>query len=364
MTSLRGLRVLLALALTAACCTVTAARADAAPPGRAWRVDPVRGDDDAGAGTADRPFRTITRALAEARSGDTVALQPGTYDEDVVTVRPGVTVSGPRTAILRGAGSARVVQVQHDDTTLHGFTIDGRVCAELVEACYRDKAVYVMSPVPGDGVSGTRITEMLITNLGGECVRIKYFATGSLVAGNTIGPCGVHDFAIPNTGTGQNGEGVYIGTAPEQLDRNPSPEPDASNHNQVHGNTIDTRGAECVDIKESASHNDVAGNRCTGQLPRNGNSGAMDTRGPHNTFRHNEIHHNAAAGVRIGGDRPGDAVGTNVHDNVITANARGGIKVQDPGPHGRICGNVMRDNAGGHAVGDHAGSIGDPTAPC
>lgn len=364
MTGIHALRVLLTLALAAACCAVATPAADAAPPlGREWRVDPALGDDDAGA--PGRPFRTITRALAGARSGDTVALQPGTYDEDVVTVHPGVTLTGPRTAVLRGAGaSARVLQVQHDDTTLHGFTIDGRVCAQLAESCYRDKGIYVMSPVPGDGVSGTRITGMRVANMGGECVRIKYFATGSLVAGNTIGPCGVHDFAVPNTGTGQNGEGVYIGTAPEQLDRNPSPEPDASNHNLVHGNVIDTRGGECVDIKEAASHNDVAGNTCTGQLPRNANSGAMDTRGPHNTFRHNHIHHNAAAGVRIGGDRPGDAVGNTVHDNTITSNARGGIKVQDPGPHGRICGNVMRDNAGGDAVGDHAGRIGDPAAPC
>jgi hypothetical protein len=90
----------------------------------------------------------------------------------------------------------------------------------------------------------------------------------------------------------------------------------------------------------------------------------MDARGPANAFRHNVIQHNAAAGVRIGGDRPGDAVGTHVEHNVITDNAGGGIKVQDPGPHGRICGNLVRDNAGGAAVGAHAATIGDPTAPC
>ena len=69
-----------------------------------------------------------------------------------------------------------------------------------------------------------------------------------------------------------------FGTGPERFDRNPSPEPDASSHNRVHGNVIDTRGGECVAIKEAASHNEVAFNTCTGQHPRNGNSGAMDAR--------------------------------------------------------------------------------------
>jgi hypothetical protein len=96
--------------------------------------------------------------------------------------------------VLRGDGSSgRVFEAHHDDTTLSGFTIDGEVCVELVESCYRDKAVYVMGTAAGDGVSGTRILGTGRANLGGECVRIKYLATGSLVAGNRIGdptaPC-------------------------------------------------------------------------------------------------------------------------------------------------------------------------------
>ena len=336
----------------------------AAPPGT-YEVDPALGDDATGTGSVAAPFRTITRALAAAQPGETVVLRQGTYDEHVVTVRPGVTVTGPRGAVLRGADtSQRVFEVRHDDTTLRGFTIDGKVCAALVRECFRGRAIWVQSTVAHRGLTGVTIDGMLLANLGGECVRLKYFTTGSLVTRNTIGPCGMWDFAVPNTGTGQNGEGVYIGTAPEQLDRNPTPEPDGSNGNAVYGNAIDTRAGECVDIKEAARDNDVAHNLCTGQGPRNGNSGAMDSRGPSNTFRFNVIHHNAAAGIRIGGDRPGDAVGNDVLHNVITDNARGGIKVQDPGPHGRICGNLMRGNVGGDAVGDYKDTIGDPTAPC
>jgi hypothetical protein len=340
------------------------AGADVPEPG-GYQVDPAAGDDNSGTGSTPRPFRTITRALAAAQPGETVFLRPGAYDEHVVTVRPGVTITGPRDAVLRGADdSRRVLEVQHDDTTLNGFTIDGKICADLVEACYRDKAVWVQSTVPHDGVTGTKILGLRVANMGGECIRMKYFTSRSRVAGNTVGPCGIHDFAIPNTGSGQTGEGIYIGTAPEQLDRNPSPEPDLSNDNQVWGNVIDTQAGECVDIKESARGNDVADNTCTGQQPRNANSGAMESRGPGNTFRSNHIHHNAAAGIRLGGDRPGDAVGNSIHHNVITDNARGGIKIQDAGPHGKICGNVMHANEGGNTVGAHKDGVGDPTAPC
>jgi parallel beta helix pectate lyase-like protein/uncharacterized protein DUF1565 len=357
------------LAIVVAVCGVlgsavtTPAVAEPGPSGR-YQVDPARGDDATGTGSAERPFRTINRALAAAQSGESVFLRPGTYFEDVQTVQPGVTVVGPPTAVLHGAGGDRMFQVHHDDTTLRGFTIDGKVCADLVVACYRGKAIYVVSTVAHDGVSGTKILGMRLTNLGDECVRIKYFATRSLVEGNEIGPCGIHDFTIPNTGTGQNGEGFYLGTAPEQLDRNPSPEPDATNDNRVANNTIDTQAAECVDVKEAARDNIVEHNTCTGQHPRNGNSGAMESRGPSNTFRFNRIHHNAAAGIRLGGDLPGDAVDNDVHHNVITHNARGGIKVQDFGPHGKICGNVMFANEGGNAVGDYLDQIGDPTALC
>jgi uncharacterized protein DUF1565/parallel beta helix pectate lyase-like protein len=330
-----------------------------------YHVDPARGDDGSGTGSLLRPFKTIARALASAQPRETVLLRPGTYDERFVTVRPGVTVTGPRSAVVRGAdGIARTVEIQHDDTTLRGFTIDGKVCEELVEACYRDKGIYVQSQVPGDGVTGTKIENMRLTNLGGECIRMKYFATRSVISGNKIGPCGIHDFTIPNTGTGQNGEGIYIGTAPEQLTNNPTQDPDESNDNVIRNNVIDTQAAECVEMKESSRGNEVAFNQCTGEQPRNATSGAMTSRGPGNKFHHNKIYGNAGAGLRVGGDRPGDAVNNDMFENVVTDNARGGIKVMDAGPHGKVCGNRMSNNVGGNVVGDFPTSIGDPTAPC
>ena len=77
--------------------------------------------------------------------------------------------------------------------------------------------------------------------------------------------CGISDFEF-NDGS-KNGEGVYIGTAPEQLKdgKNPTAKIDRSNNNWVHHNQFNTQGNECVDIKEGSSFNLIENNRRTGQ---------------------------------------------------------------------------------------------------
>ena len=207
-----------------------------------------------------------------------------------------------------------------------------------------------MSRTAGDGVTGFRLVDMAVANAGGECVRLRYLVSGALLEGNDIGPCGVFDFRFG--GGGKNGEGVYVGTAPEQRGRNGAPDDraDVSTGNVVRGNAIDTAGNECVDIEEDSRDNLVESNTCTGQLDPN--SGGMDARGNDNTFRANSITGNTGAGIRFGGDAPEDGRGNSAQDNTITGNAAGGIKFQ-AGPQGAVCGNVMSDNAGGDSVGTY-----------
>jgi hypothetical protein len=97
---------------------------------------------------------------------------------------------------------------------------------------------------------------------GGECIRVKYLSTHNEIAHNTFGPCGLVNFDLAENR--KNGEGIYIGTAPEQLrSKNPTPVPDASDSNWIHHNVI-TAPAECVEAKESAEHNVIERNRCFG----------------------------------------------------------------------------------------------------
>ncbi len=320
--------------------------------------------DDAAPGSAAAPFATINRALRDAMPGDTVHLAPGLYLQDVRSVRDGtaaapIRIVGPAEAVVSGAGASRIIEIGHDHHVLEGFTVDGRFGAEEAKESYRDKLLYVIGRAPGRGVAGLKVLDMTFRNAGGECIRLRYLVTEAEIAGSTIERCGVWDFAFADGG--KNGEGIYIGTAPEQRGRNGAPDGavDRSDRNWIHDNRIDTRGNECVDIKEGASGNIVERNVCTGQTDPE--SGGLDARGEQNIFRHNTIIAPVGAGIRFGGDGEADGIGNEAYGNRIIDPAAGGFALQR-GPQGRICDNVVTGSER-LTFGRFRDAV-DPTGPC
>lgn len=313
----------------------------------------------------DKPLATIQRAIDHAGPGDTIHLAHGTYRQDLISKRAGtasqpILIEGGQPAIIRGAGKGRVIQINHSFIHLKGFTVDGLHGDARSKSGYRDKLIFIQSIEANIPVKGVSLTGLHLRNAGGECLRLRYLVQYSEIANNSFSECGVHDFVF-NDG-GKNGEAIYIGTAPEQLNdgKNPNNAVDTSNNNRVHHNYMDTRGNECVDIKEGSSGNIVEYNVCTGQ--RDPESAGLDARGSGNTFRYNETYGNLGAGVRLGGDTNTDGIHNNVYGNLIHDNQGGGIKVQRS-PQGALCGNTMRDNVGGDSVGAY-GSKYKPTAAC
>ncbi|MBC8075157.1 MAG: hypothetical protein H7Y32_03700, partial [Chloroflexales bacterium] len=331
--------------------------------GSIYYVNPNGNDGNSGT-SAGSAFKTIQKGLDVAQAGDTVTLAPGTYTQDVLTKRNGaagapITIVGPSNAVVKGGGNARIIEINHSYTVLSGFTIDGQYSG----SSYRDKLIYVLGKQARTALSGTKLLGLTIRNAGGECVRLRYYVQNSEIANNSFQNCGRVDYPNGNWGgSGKNGEGVYIGTAPEQRTdgKNPDSSPDLSNGNWVHNNAFNTQGNECVDIKESASGNIIEYNTCTGQ--KDVESGGFDSRGNGNTFRYNEVFGNLGAGVRLGGDTSSDGTRNTVVFNNMYDNRSGGIKVQTS-PQTEICGNTMSNNSGGNAVGDY-GSQYNPTQAC
>lgn len=323
------------------------------------------GQDSNDGRTISTPFRTIQKAVDLAQPGEIISLATGVYLQDVVTKRNGqenspIVINGPPGAVIKGGGKDRVFEVDHDYIVLDGFTIDGQFGPADSIKGYRDKLLYIQGKEIRAGVTGLKVLNMTIQNSGGECIRLRYFAQNNEIFNNTIKNCGVYDFRF-NRGN-KNGEGIYIGTAPEQQKdgKNPTSDPDQSSGNLIHNNNIDTKGNECVDIKEASSGNIVENNKCTGQ--KDPKSGGLDARGGGNTLRHNEIFGNIGSGVRLGGDTLLDGINNNVYDNVIKDNRSGGIKFQRVG-QGKICGNNMSGNNNGNAVGTF-GKLFKPTSTC
>lgn len=323
------------------------------------------GEDGNSGISSDKPWRTMQKAVDIAEPGDVINLSQGEYFQDVVTKRSGtasapIVITGPQTAVIKGNGNGRVIEVNHDYISFVGFTVDGLHGSSDSKSGYRDKLVYILGKGTRLGVVGTKVFNLTLRNAGGECLRLRYFAQDNEIAYNTFFNCGRYDFAFKDGG--KNGEGVYIGTAPEQVEdgKNPTTDPDQSNNNWIHHNKFDTQGNECVDIKEAAEGNIVEYNSCTGQKDKN--SGGMDSRGNGNTFRFNTILENVGAGVRLGGDTKADGLGNNVYQNTIKNNQSGGIKFQRF-PQEKVCGNKMEDNSGGNSSGSYKSRF-RPEAPC
>lgn len=327
-------------------------------------VDPMKGNDQ-NPGSESAPLKTIQAAINLAQPGNTIILAPGTYLQDAVSKRNGlpgspITIKGPPTAVIKGGGNGRIIEINHDYITLDGFTVDGLFGDPDKASGYRGKLIYAIGKEIKSGVTGLRILNMTLKNSGGEAVRLRYFSQSNEVAYCTISNCGIYDFKF---GFGSdNGEGIYIGTAPNQLGdgKNPTADPDQSNDNWIHHNFINTQGAECIDIKEGSSGNIVEYNSCTGQkVPT---TAGLQSRGNNNIFRANKIYGNVGAGVRLGSDIPTEAIRNDVYGNDIRDNQGGGIKFMNA-PQGKICSNIMSNNIGGNSVGAH-GSQFSPTTRC
>jgi hypothetical protein len=334
-----------------------------------YYVSPTAGDGGDGRSPA-RPWSSIQRAVDAAAPGSTIHLGEGTYLQDVESRRDAssdspITITGPSTAVVKGTGGPSVIAIAHDHHVLRGFIVDGLQGPPNRSSSYRTKLILIQSGSDAAGVTGVRVTGMSVQNASGECIRLRRGARDNEISETRIASCGVDDFRFD--GGGKNGEGLYIGTAPEQLDDDDDhsggaggPAPDRSDGNRVHHNTIDTRGNECVDIKEGSSGNVVEHNSCTGQLDPE--SGGLDARGSGNVFRDNLVFANRGAGIRLGGDDEEDGTGNDVYNNTIRDNRGGGVKIMRT-PQGMVCGNVMSDNGGGESVGEYGDSF-DPQLPC
>lgn len=328
-----------------------------------------QGSDAAAGDSPVTAFATLQHALDLVQPGDTIHLLPGDYFENVVSRVAGradapITIIGPVDAVLHGAGAASAAfYLTHNNYTLSGFTFDGLYGDATQKAGYTQKLLYVQGEGITQGVSGLRVLNMRFQNAGGECLRLRYFAQRNEIAYSTFTTCGLLDFAF--TEGGKNGEAIYIGTSSTQWDdgKNPTADPDASSHNWVHHNVINTQGNECVEVKEGASANLIEYNTCTGQLDPD--SGGIGARGDGNIIRYNVVYGNIGAGVRLGGhavDGVQYGVQNAVYGNRFLHNVAGGVNIA-VGPQASICGNFLSHNLGKASFGD-ASETYNPSEPC
>ena len=248
--------------------------------GRTVFVSPT-GNDKAD-GSEARPLKTLKKALDTAAAGDEIRLAAGVYVGAVKTAAERVTISGPPEAIVSGPAGRRGIEVLHDGVILRGFTVE-----------QGDIGIWLY------GVKGCLLEGLTIRDIAGEGVRIKNQSTGNTVRKCHFKRMGREGFDVAQGK--KNGEGVYIGTAPEQRSRNKPPDvPDRSSGNIVEDCTFETQAAEAVDIKEDSEENIVR--RCTGTDSRDPDGAIFGSRGDKNRFEACIARGGLGHGFRFGGD--------------------------------------------------------------
>jgi len=304
--------------------------------GRVIFVSPEGSDDNSGL-SSKAPLKHIQKALEMAQPGDTVVLLPGEYRENIKTVRSGtwekpITILGSPGAVIYGSDKPRgkVIEVRHSHIQLLHLNVNGHFLNCQGKECYHDKLIYVHGE-PGELLEGVRILSVDLKNALGECLRLKYIKD-SEVGWSSIAHCGLRDYRF-NRGK-QNGEGIYVGTAPEQS----KGRPDTTKNIYIHHNTIATYGAECVDVKENSTNIFIQNNLCIKTYQKT--SGGISVRGNESVIEGNIVADNKGSGIRLGGDTKEFGINNEIVGNYLDNNAKFGLKIMR-NPQKEVCGNTI-----------------------
>lgn len=239
--------------------------------------------------------------------------------------RPIVIESAPgaRAVIDGRAASLNAPRLVHSYVTLRGLEI--RDTREGVRIEHAEGAV---------------LSDNEIHHVDNECVRLRFSTRNARVERNVIHHCGLRG----------NGEGIYVGVAPEQRAKNGGIA-DSSTGNAIAHNEL-YAVQEGIDVKEDATGTSVVAN--TVHDATDPNSGGINVRGDDNYVAANRSIRNAGAGFRVGGDLathpvlgPGHRYGTHntFVDNIAEGNAGHGYKFMT-GPQLADCSNTGAGNGG------------------
>ncbi|CAM9758388.1 unnamed protein product, partial [Ascophyllum nodosum] len=306
-------------------------------------------------------------ALDYVSPGDTIIINPGNYFEDIVTKPDGtesatITIKGSEdesnrgNVVLRGTGDSNYIfEVKHDYYTIENFSIDGALEGDPeqgadddnYEDLFRNKLIYAYAnreATTRDGgyrsaLDGLVVTNMVIKNAGGECIRLRYFVTKAEIYDNKILNCGIYDYFYDRGG--KNGEGIYVGTSSNQWYKNYDDEPDVTLDTLIYDNIIETNGNEGVNVKEGCIGTIIENNEI--YIQKDEHSGGVDSRGDKSIIRYNLIEDADGAGVRLGGHyKNGHQYGVDneVYENEISDCRRFGVKIMQY-PQKKICGNTI-----------------------
>lgn len=305
-----------------------------------WYFVSPTGDDDASGLTPGEARFTINKVLKNLSPGDTLYLLPGDYFQTIETQHSGtadkpVRILGSRQAIIRGGSRHLIMFIRHSYTNVEGFSINGLTGAGEHQEDYQKKLIEIGAG-PDTLIEHISLKSLAVNHAQEECIRVRHNTRDIRILNNHISHCGL---AISHfQAQQQNGEAIYIGSAPEK--RHPT-HPYFPRRVYIRNNHISGPVGECVDLKEDVKHSEITGNVCSGAWEEH--SGAINIRGSENLIIGNQVIDTIASGIRLGGDTTSNARHNIVVSNQLINNASGGIKIMN-WPN-LLCANLSQQSA-------------------
>lgn len=100
------------------------------------------------------PGGSIAAAVARARDGDTVLVQPGTYREPAVAIRRQITLLGAPGSVLDGEGTHGLIVIAANGVTVRGLTLRNTGASQL-----EDRAAIGVHDARGCTIADNRIED-------------------------------------------------------------------------------------------------------------------------------------------------------------------------------------------------------------
>jgi parallel beta-helix repeat protein len=269
------------------------------PPINVIYVDPENGADD-NDGSSKEPLETIQRALEMVEPGWHIRLRSGIYGQELETVTAG-TPDAP--IVIEPDGDAKPI--------LDGdLRLDAPV---ILHSYYVIRGLEIRNfdhEVNLQGVEGVVLEGNHIHHFNGQCVHVWTFSVRNVVRKNEVHDCGLE----------RNGEGIYVGTASDQLYK-VGGQLDESTENLIEDNLL-YNVSEGIDVKPGSSNTTIINNEIYNA--RSPGSGGINVRSDENYIANNLSYNNEGAGFRIGQDSGG--VNNVLRGNIASNNEFGGYK--------------------------------------
>ncbi|MCK5512870.1 MAG: right-handed parallel beta-helix repeat-containing protein, partial [Deltaproteobacteria bacterium] len=171
------------------------------------------GSDTDGSGSKENPFRTIEKAITQAKYGDTVVVEAGIYNRNV-SLKSGIRVigAGADVTMIQGPGTGNVVEgISIQNATISGFTITGAADFNSIISCIDCNGIIIRENIiTGNGMLSYRGDNGIVLQEKTQALVERNVITGNTSDGiflaNTV------QAIIRNNIIANNGVGIFRGS--------------------------------------------------------------------------------------------------------------------------------------------------------